>query len=323
MTAPIINQLPEAPNPNDRTTFNSKAFTWSSALPSWTTQTNALGSWMNTTAGQVASGAIVAENAITAINNSPGAISLSTSSVAYGLGTKTFVVPLGKVYAVGQFLLITDSANVANYMIGQVTNYSSGNLVVNSVEFAGSGSNNNWTISVTGKPNSVGSAIASASSKTTPVDADSLAIVDSTAGNILKRLTFTNLKTWIASYLNTGVSGNILSVSGGIGYSTGAGGSVTQSTSKSTTVVLNKPSGQITMHSAELAAGASVEFVLSNTFLSSLDGLVVNPNGYAGYSVEVAYFAGFTDVVLRVTNKGATRSDALVINFRIIKGAIS
>ena len=37
--------------------------------------------------------------------------------------------------------------------------------------------------------------------KTTPVDADSLAIVDSAATNILKKLTFANLKAFIRSYL--------------------------------------------------------------------------------------------------------------------------
>lgn len=322
MTAPIINQLPEAPNPNDRTTFNSKAFAWSSALPSWTTQTNALGFWMNTIASQVASGATVAENAITAINNSPGTISLSTSSVSYGLGTKTFVVPSGKVYAVGQFLLITDSANVANYMIGQVTNYSSGNLVVNSVEFSGSGSNNNWTISVTSKPNSVGSAIASAPSKTTPVDADSLAIVDSAAGNILKRLTFTNLKTWIASYLNTGVSGNILSLSGVIGYGVGAGGTVTQSTSNTTSVTINKPSGSVTM-AAALAAGEEAIFVVQNSFVTVNDVVLLSPSTpiLSGATLEGEVGAGGFRV--RAKNIFGSSLGPIKFNFVVIKSSIS
>ena len=41
----------------------------------------------------------------------------------------------------------------------------------------------------------------------------------------------------------------------GIGYAAGAGGTVTQATNKSTTVVLNKTTGQITMNAASLAAG--------------------------------------------------------------------
>lgn len=328
MTAPIINQLPEAPNPNDRTTFNSKAFAWSSALPSWTTQTNALGSWMDATASQVASGAIAAENAITAINNSPGTISLSTSSVTYGLGAKTFVVPSEKVYAVGQFLLIVDSANVANYMIGQVTSYSSGNLVINSVEFSGSGSNNNWTISVTGKPSSVGSAIASAASKTTPVDADSLAIVDSAAGNILKRLTFTNLKTWIASYLNTGVSGNILSLSGIIGYSTGAGATVTQLTSKTTSVTLNKPNGVIVMHNENMTPGQEIFFSCNNSLISenSFVGITLVNSSTTGanqYNIRVLSVAPGT-VIISVKNiSAATLGESIRLQLVVIRGSSS
>jgi hypothetical protein len=43
---------------------------------------------------------------------------------------------------------------------------------------------------------------------------------------------------------------------GGLGYSTGAGGAITQGTSKSTAVTLHKVCGSITMHNAALAAGA-------------------------------------------------------------------
>jgi len=42
-----------------------------------------------------------------------------------------------------------------------------------------------------------------ATSKTTPVDADELPIVDSAASNILKKLTFANLKAWIKTYTDT------------------------------------------------------------------------------------------------------------------------
>jgi hypothetical protein len=44
--------------------------------------------------------------------------------------------------------------------------------------------------------------IHAATSKVTPVSADELAIVDSAAGNILKKLTFTNLAAWISSSVN-------------------------------------------------------------------------------------------------------------------------
>jgi hypothetical protein len=119
--------------------------------------------------------------------------------------------------------------------------------------------------------------------------------------------------------------GNVLALSptGGLGYGIGAGGTVTQSTSKSTAVTLNKPCGQITMNNAALAAGASVAFNLNNSLLATSDGLVVCPAGISNYRVEVAAIsAGVAQI--RVTNITAgSLSEALVINFAIIKGASS
>jgi hypothetical protein len=44
---------------------------------------------------------------------------------------------------------------------------------------------------------------AAAASKTTPIDADSFPIVDSAAANVIKRLTFTNLKAFLKTYFDT------------------------------------------------------------------------------------------------------------------------
>jgi hypothetical protein len=49
----------------------------------------------------------------------------------------------------------------------------------------------------------------------------------------------------------------------GIGYATGAGGTVTQATSKSTAVTLNTVTGAITMNNAALAAATIVSFTLA------------------------------------------------------------
>lgn len=91
-----------------------------------------------------------------------------------------------------------------------------------------------------------------------------LSAVSGTAGNAIP---WTNVMTLDAS-------GNLLlqSGTGGLGYGTGAGGTVTQATSKSTAVTLNKPCGQITMNNAALAAGATVSFFMyNNTFNSYSD----------------------------------------------------
>lgn len=49
----------------------------------------------------------------------------------------------------------------------------------------------------------VGAVNAGATSKTPPVDADSFPIVDSEASNVIKRLTFTNLKAFLKTYFDT------------------------------------------------------------------------------------------------------------------------
>lgn len=120
-------------------------------------------------------------------------------------------------------------------------------------------------------------------------------------------------------------NGNLLlqSGTGGLGYGTGAGGTVTQLTSKSTAVTLNKPTGMITMNSSALAAGASVSFTLNNTILGS-DTLIyagyyntVNPSNYRIETVHSAY--GY--VVIKVTNiSGVSLSESLQFIFTIIKG---
>lgn len=49
----------------------------------------------------------------------------------------------------------------------------------------------------------VGAVNFAASGKTTPVDADSFPITDSAASNVIKKVTFANLKTWISNYYNS------------------------------------------------------------------------------------------------------------------------
>ena len=122
-------------------------------------------------------------------------------------------------------------------------------------------------------------------------------------------------------------SGNVLVTSsgGGLGYGTGAGGTVTQLTSKGTAVTLNKPCGQITMNNAALAAGAEIGFVVNNTLVGGNDTIIVTQSGFAintnNYQIRCAATAT-NSFVISVKNLSAiSLSDALVINFTVIKGA--
>lgn len=108
------------------------------------------------------------------------------------------------------------------------------------------------------------------------------------------------------------------------GYTTGAGGTVTQATSKSTGVTLNKLSGQITTHNAALASAAEVSFTVTNNTVAATDVPVVAwaSGGTAGaYSVQVsAVAAGSFRITLSNLTTGSL-GEAIVINYAVIKGA--
>lgn len=123
-------------------------------------------------------------------------------------------------------------------------------------------------------------------------------------------------------------SGNVLVKSAaGIGYGTGAGGTVTQVTSKSTGVTLHKPCGTITTTADALAAGASVTFIVTNSLVAATDVVIINLVGGVGASANYRVENENTNAGLfrvRVTNLSAgSLSEALVINFVVIKGAIA
>ena len=134
--------------------------------------------------------------------------------------------------------------------------------------------------------------------------------------------------TFAATRMQIDSSGKVLVMSAaGLGYGTGAGGTVTQATSKSTAVTLNKPTGQITMNNAALAAGASVVFNCNNSVASIGDTIVVNSNGglansATNYSVRATSGSGAIFFVVKNESGGAL-SEAVVINFAIIKGSNS
>lgn len=120
---------------------------------------------------------------------------------------------------------------------------------------------------------------------------------------------------------------NLVSTNGNsVGYGTGSGGAVTQTTSKSTAVTLNKRSGQITMNGAALAAGTAVQFTLNNSLLSGSDVLHVTlgPSGItpSAYTVTSQSGAGAANIVIRNHSAGSL-SEAIVLNFVILQGSVS
>ena len=108
-----------------------------------------------------------------------------------------------------------------------------------------------------------------------------------------------------------------------IGYTTAAQGAVTQLTSKSTAVTLNKPAGRITMSNAALAGNTAVTFTLNNTFISSNDILILNVS--AGSVADATTYTTYTSslgagtAVITLRNlTGTSQSEAVILNFALI-----
>ncbi len=110
---------------------------------------------------------------------------------------------------------------------------------------------------------------------------------------------------------------------GGMGYATGAGGAVTQATSKATGVTLNKASGQVTMNAAALAAAAIVEFTVTSSAVAATDTINLNLASGAATSTAYRYWvsavaAGSFKVCVENRSAGSL-SEALVLNFAVVK----
>lgn len=231
-------------------------------------------------------------NATAAAMNLNSTTDTSASSVLISTGAKTFVVSAGKSFQPGMYLVIADAAAPStNSVFGQVTSYSGTSLVMNILTVRGSGTYASWVISQA----SAGGAQAGANSDITSL---------------------TNL-----------TGGALVNGAAGLGYGAGAGGTVTQATSKSTAVTLNKPTGTITVNGAALAAGATAQFILNNTFIASQDIVLVSQYGFSTNTGAYQYWvnaSGLGQAIVNVKNLTAgSLSDSMTLQFSIVKGAIA
>ena len=104
------------------------------------------------------------------------------------------------------------------------------------------------------------------------------------------------------------------------------GGTVTQATSKSTGVTLNKASGQITMDDAALAAAAEVSFAVTNSEIAATDVVIVNhaSGGTAGsYLVQANTIAAGSFAITVSNVSSGSLGEAIVLNYVALKGSSS
>ena len=109
-----------------------------------------------------------------------------------------------------------------------------------------------------------------------------------------------------------------------VGYTTGNGGLVTQSSTRSTGVTLNKPTGQITLTSNAMAIGTSNTFVFTNSTIGANDFIMFNhwSGGTIGnYTINSNTGVGIANVTIR--SIATVAAEAPVLQYVVIKGAAS
>lgn len=124
---------------------------------------------------------------------------------------------------------------------------------------------------------------------------------------------------------NISGTGQITSSGGGIGYTAGAGGTVTQLTSRATGVTLNELCGTITLFTATQASQNIATFTLTNSFIEATDIIILlyvgtNATNRGLWNLAATPAAGSAVITCRNVHTGTSASEATPIRFSIIKG---
>lgn len=158
---------------------------------------------------------------------------------------------------------------------------------------------------------------------------------DGGATNILSSKQGTGIYTPMLFYtggserVRIDTSGNLTlnSGTGALGYGTGAGGQVTQLTSKSTAVTLNKPSGKVITNDQILPSNGIASFVVYNNIVTSNDVIILNlSGGFTNTQQYMCYIDDLDNGWFQISLKNVSASSLtnnIEINFTIIKGVIA
>jgi len=120
--------------------------------------------------------------------------------------------------------------------------------------------------------------------------------------------------------------------SGKMGYPTGTGGTVTQATSRTTGVTLNKITGEIVLFAVGIAGHEADEFVLTNSTIEANDVIMLcikNGGSLAAgtrkyYVTQVhTVSAGSCTISVGNIDNGAITSESPTLQFVVLKGAVA
>jgi hypothetical protein len=110
-----------------------------------------------------------------------------------------------------------------------------------------------------------------------------------------------------------------------LGYATGAGGTVTQATNRTTSVTLSKLCGQVTTTATSLAAVTIVTHTVTNTLVAATDTVVLSKvSGDVDTEAWVSAVAAESfSVTLRNHHASGADTTAFVYNFAVLAAVIA
>jgi hypothetical protein len=131
-----------------------------------------------------------------------------------------------------------------------------------------------------------------------------------------------NTKPIGVAFEDQNIVGSDFVMSGGeLGYTADASGAVTQLTSKSTGVTLNRSAGQITTNNASLANVTNVTFTLTNSTIGVKDVVVLSVAGDATAGAYNCWISSKSTGSCTITLRNISSNplaEAVVINFAVI-----
>lgn len=183
----VIGALPEAPNPADRSTFNSRAYPWSAALDPWTTQVNQL------------AGDLYANTEWAQQKAEESQVSAEAS------GDSAVAAELSKDAAQAAELAAGASKNAAQNSEGEaaisaaqaLSAREASELAQSASEYAAAESAQSAAEAAQAAAVNIAAVTHGSDDKNPPTDADEIPAVDSESGWTLKKLTIGNLKAYI------------------------------------------------------------------------------------------------------------------------------
>ena len=121
-------------------------------------------------------------------------------------------------------------------------------------------------------------------------------------------------------------TGSILSSgTGGVGYTTGAGGAVTQEINKIEPVTLNTISGEITSNNATISGDDVASFTFNNSTISNTDVMIINQTSVANiglYTFMANCQNGYANIHIHNATNSA-KTDVIVMRYAVIKAAVT